>query len=552
MSPLRITPLGGIGKVTQNMFLYEYEDEIVIIDCGIGFPDVYMPGVDAIIPDITHLLRLVAEGKKIVGLIFSHGHDDHIAAAPYLLKELPEFPIFASPLTAAFAMDRMLEKGLERPIEVVDNSEFKQLGKHFAFKLISVTHSVPDTRHIILKTPEGIVYHGSDFKLDTNPIDGQKTDLEAIKQVGQEGVLCLLLDCLRSERDGWTESESTVGPELEKELLSTKGKFIVTLMSSHIHRIQQVVDLCEKHNRKVFFVGMSVEKNVKIALDLKKLKMDRFTMVDQKFINDYKDEEICIVIAGSQGQEGSSLVRAVYGEHRVIQIKKSDKVVFSANVIPGNEIPYYDSIDELAKNGIDVIYPDIREGVHRSGHAGAAEQQEILKLVNPKLIMPIGGADRHRSRFKKVVIPASGLKEEQVMMPTNGDIIGIEAGQYKIIQHIKLTPQIIDGLGIGDVGPVVLSDRITLSKSGIIVLVIPSKDDKIMMNKIQVISKGFVFMKQADEIVDLILKKTKEIIKKSENKKEGELKREIEKRLSRILYKMIKREPMIVAVILKS
>ena len=268
MKNLKIVPLGGMGHVTQNMFLYEYEDEILIVDCGIGFPDTHMPGVDILIPDTSYLLKRLEEGSKIVGMILSHGHDDHIAATPYIMPTLPEFPIFASPLTAGFAEQRMSDGKVNRTITTIKGSESFEIGTHFSAYLIPVTHSVPDTRHIVIDTPEGLVYHGSDFKLDQAPVDGIKTDMAAIEALKDKEVLLMLIDCLRIEYDEWVESESTVGPAIEEVMEQTHGKFVMTLMSSHLHRIQQTINAAKKYNRKVVFIGRSVEQNVEVALRL--------------------------------------------------------------------------------------------------------------------------------------------------------------------------------------------------------------------------------------------------------------------------------------------
>jgi len=553
MSSLKIFPLGGMGRVTQNMFLYEVNNEILIVDCGIGFPDVYMPGVDAIIPDISYLLKQVEAGKKIVGMILSHGHDDHIAATPYLLPDLPDFPIYASPLTVGFAHQRLRDQNIDKEIKVVADSKTVKLSDNFDFRLINLTHSVPDTRHIAIRTPAGLIYHGSDFKIDKNPIDGVMTDLDMIKQIGEEGVLLMAIDCLRVERQTWTKSESAVGPAIEKEIETTKGKFVVTLMSSHLHRIQQVVNIAQKHNRKVVFIGRSVEQNVKVAMDLGKLEIPRSILVDKKYLNDYQDKDLCVVIAGSQGQEGSSMVRAVYGEHRIVQIRQDDKVIFSADVIPGNEVPYYNAIDELASNGIKVIYPAIAPDVHQSGHASSVEQKELVNLVKPKFVMPIGGQDRHRALFREFVTDDLGYTKQQVLTPKTGQILNFAEGKFKAIDQIKLNPSIVDGLGIGDVGPIVLSDRLALSKAGIVVVVIPSRKGRLNLQDISVISRGFVFMREAEEVVDFIKAETIQVIKKLGKKPSyDEVKRKVERKLSRKLYKIIKREPMIVPVIMES
>ncbi len=552
MSQLRLIPLGGMGNVTQNMFIYEYEDEMLIVDCGIGFPDMYMPGVDILIPDIKYLLDQLTAGKKIVGMILTHGHDDHIAALPYILPDLPEFPIYASPLTAGFATNRMRDGGIDRSITVVKDHEWFEISKNFKAQPFVMTHSVPDTRHYAIKTPVGVIYHGSDFKLDENPVDGQKPNFDLIGKLGDEGVLCMLIDCLRVERSNWTKSESTVGPVLDKAMAETKGKFIVTLMSSHIHRIQQIIDSAEKHGRKIAFIGRSVEQNVEVAANLKKLRLNRQNWVDKRDLADLPDKDVCIIIAGSQGQEGSSLVRAVYGDHPMLQIKPTDQVVFSADAIPGNEIPYYAAIDELCRNGVHVTYPDLAEDLHQSGHASAPEQQKLLGLVKPKFVMPVGGADRHRVKFVELVAEKVGYKSQQVLIPGHGEVLLFGEGAPQIGEHLNLQGRTVDGLGIGDVGPVVLADRRALSQAGMIVVIIPRTRKGYDTRRISVISRGFVFMKEADEVVGFIQTTCADIIDELGKKaKDDEVKRTIEKRLSRRLYKVIQREPLIVAAVVE-
>lgn len=554
MSELKIIPLGGMGNVTQNMFVYEFEDEMLIVDCGIGFPDVAMPGVDILIPDTSYILTKLEQGKRIVGMILTHGHDDHIAALPYILPELPDFPIYASPLTASFAENRMHDGGIEKVIEVVNSPEVFKVSEHFSAQAFAMTHSVPDTRHYAIHTPEGVIYHGSDFKLDPAPVDGVLSDFEGItKLAADKGVLCMMIDCLRVERPDWTQSESKVGPVIEEELLSTQGMFIVTLMSSHIHRIQQTADAAVKHGRKIVFVGRSVEQNVEAALQLKKLHISRADLVDKRDIGNFKPNQLCVIIAGSQGQEGSSLMRAIYGDHPVIQIRQQDKVVFSADVIPGNELNFYGAIDELCRNEVQVVYPDISPHLHESGHASAPEQQELLGMVKPKYVMPVGGADRHRYLFTRYVAEKVGFRANQVLIPANGEVLSFRNGEPGVHEALALRPRTVDGLGIGDVGPVVLSDRRTLGQSGIIVLVIPKVKGRLDVKNITVVSRGFVFMKEANEVVDFIKDTTATIVQDAgRDAKEEEIRRMIEKRLARRLYKIIKREPMIVPVIVES
>ena len=550
MPDLQFLALGGMGKVTQNMYLYEYGEEMLLVDCGIGFPDLHMPGVDILIPDISYVLKKLDQGKRIIGMILTHGHDDHIAATGYLLEYLPAFPIFASPLTAVFATDRMQDGAVKRPVTTVNDSDPFTLGS-FTIRMIPVTHSIPDTRHLAITTPEGTIYHGSDFKLDSAPVDGVKTDMDLIRKIGEEGVLCMLIDCLRIEKTERTESESTVGPTILETMTNTKGRYVMTLMSSHIHRIQQVVDAAEKFNRKIAFIGRSVERNVKDALQLKKLRIPSSLLIDKNDIDRYHPHELCIIVAGSQGQEGSSMMRAIYGEHRMLQITGQDTVVFSADAIPGNELNYFGAIDELSRHQVHVLYPDILPGLHKSGHASMPEQRELVEAVRPKYIMPIGGADRHRFLFKTRVAEPLHYKKDQVLLPESGEVLQISEHGTRVVEQVLLRPPVIDGLGVGDVGPVVLSDRLALGEAGIVVVtLVRDRKNGFDLRKTSVVSKGFIFMKDAHEVVEFIKQSVGEIVTKEGRKKDDDLKRMIERRLSRKLYKIIKREPLIVSVIL--
>lgn len=555
MSGLRIIPLGGIGNVTQNMFVYQYEDEMVIFDCGIGFPNQYMPGVDVMIPDITYLHEQMAAGKKIVGMVLTHGHDDHIGALPYLLPELPNFPMYAAPLTAGFAANRMKDSGADREVTVFADNTIFAIGssKYFKVEGFAMTHSVPDTRHFAVHTPVGMIYHGPDFKIDLQPVDKVLPDFDTISRLGKEGVLCMLMDCLRVERQDWSKSESAVFPAIEESMADVRGKYIMTLMSSHIHRIQQTVNVAAKHGRKVAFIGRSVEQNVDVALQLKKLFIPAGMLVNKRDIANYPDEEICIIIAGSQGQEGSSLMRAVYGEHPVLQIKPTDRVVFSSDAIPGNEIPYFEAIDELSRNGVSVLYPDIVPDLHQSGHGGAMEQMMMIALVKPKFVFPMGGQDRHREKFHELVAAKMGYKDNQVIIPGFGDVLEFSHdGVPSVVDHIDLQPRLVDGLGVGDVGRSVLSDRQALGREGMIVLIIPRVNGALDARNINVVSRGFVFMKEAQEVIDFLKQTTADVIQElGVEARDEDVKKTIERRLGRKLHKIIRRTPMILPVIVE-
>ena len=534
--------------MTENMYVYEYENEMLLVDCGIGFPDQHMPGVDILIPDISYIQDKATEGKEIVGMLLSHGHDDHIGALPYLLDQLPPFPIFASPLTAGFAANRIAEGAQQREIKILTDRKPMPIGQYFTATSLAITHSVPDSKHFLIETPVGNIYHGSDFKLDKSPIDGVLPDYEFIQAIKNRGINLMLMDCLGVEKNLWGKSESTVAPVLHDLMASTRGKFVVTLMSSHIHRIQSVIDAAAKLGRRVVLVGTSIEKNVKVALSLRKLRDEQGVLIDKKRAPSIADEKLCLIVAGAQGQEGSAMMRAIYGEHKEITIKAKDRVVFSADAIPGNEVNYFGAIDELCSNGVETIYPEINDSVHQSGHAKRLEQQELLSLVAPKLVMPIGGNDRHRFQFHRFVASKLGYKKEQVLLPEAGDILSLSPeGVVSVFDHINLQSQIVDGLGIGDVGPTVLADRRILSEAGILMVIVKRYQGKLSLDDITVVSRGFVFMQDAKEVVTYVKNRTAEILQElyHPNIKYSEVERAVEKRLARDLYKIIKREPMV-------
>lgn len=546
MPSLRIIPLGGMGSVTKNMFAYEYGDEILLVDCGIGFPESSMLGVDVLIPDISYIQERLEQGAKIVGMCLTHGHDDHIASLPYAVPQLPDFEIYGSELTAAFAVARMEDLDVHKKVHAVDMKFPLRLG-HFEVEYVRLTHSVPDTMHLAITTPQGVVYHGSDFKFDLTPVDGRMPDFGRIARIGESGTLCLLSDCLRAERNEWSPSEHVLAETFEREITDCKGKFIVTLMSSNIHRIGLLAKTALDHGRKLVFIGRSVEQNVEIAQTLHVLNIPRGAIVPKKQMGDYKDNELCVVVAGSQGQPGSSLVRAINGEHPILQVSKTDKVVFATEPIPGNESNVYSAIDELARSGIDVAYSDIDKNLHVSGHAGAIEQQLLIALLKPKYLLPIGGTDRHRVIYKRLA-ESMRFDGNRILLPGSGQIIEFDHETAAFGETVPLKSMMVDGLGVGDVGNVVLSDRQTMAQEGMVVVIVPRKGTEYQVREISVISRGFVFMKHADEIVQAIKDETISIV--NEGGEEQEMRRKIERRLTRKLDALIGRTPLILPVFL--
>lgn len=544
MSNLRIIPLGGMGNVTKNMFAYEYEDEILLVDCGIGFPESSMLGVDVLIPDVSYIKKRVESGARIVGMCISHAHDDHIAALPYVIPQLPDFPIYASELAAAFAMARMEDGGVQKEVFVAPYRKPVSIGS-FRVEFIHLTHSIPHTTHLAIDTPEGVVYHGSDFKLDLTPVDGKMPDFGAIAAVGERGVLCALIDCLRVERSGWSPSENVLKDTFVRELMNCQGKFIVTLMSSNLHRVQLLADALAESGRKMVFIGRSIEKNVEIAQGIGVLSIPKHMVVSKKKMDEYRDDELCVVVAGSQGQPGSSLVRAVFGEHHQLSIGPKDKVVFATEPIPGNEQNVYEAIDELSRNRIDISYSDIASGLHVSGHASSTEQMLLISMLKPKYLFPIGGSDRHRVQFAKVV-GSMGYEKRDVLLPVEGEVVAFDHGDVKKAEKLVLKSLMVDGLGVGDVGTVVLSDRKQMAEEGMIVVIIPETAGEYDAGNLKIVSRGFVFMRQADEVIQAIKEETALVL--SEGGDEQEIKRKIEKRVVKRMEEVIGRKPLVLPV----
>lgn len=547
MSKLKIIPLGGMGNVTKNMFAYEYDDSILLVDCGIGFPESSMLGVDVLIPDVSYVQKRLEKGATIVGMCLTHGHDDHIAALPYIIPMLPDFPIYGSQLTAAFAMSRMEDSTLKKDVAVAPYGEPLSFGP-FRVEFVHMTHSVPHTTHLIIDTPEGIVYHGSDFKFDLTPVDGKRPDFGAIARAGDRGVLCLLSDCLRVERASWSPSESILADTFVRELADCEGKYIVTLMSSNLHRIGLLAEVAEEFGRKLVFIGRSIEQNVETAQRLGVLSIPKKLIVHKKKMDEYSDRELIVVVAGSQGQPGSSLVRAVYGDHPLLSVKPKDKVIFATEPIPGNESNVYEAIDELSRNRIDVAYSDVDTGLHTSGHAGATEQQLLIALTNPKYLFPIGGSDRHRVEYEKLA-GRMGYQRGDVLLPKDGQIIEFEYGTARMGDTLTLKSLMVDGLGVGDVGNMVLSDRKKMAEEGMVVVIIPKSKDGFLADDIHVVSRGFVFMRQAEEIVAAIKEEaTAALVSGGED---SELRRRIEKKVGKRMDEIIGRTPLVLPVFMQ-
>ncbi len=466
---ISLIPLGGTGDVTRNMYLYEYRNSILIVDCGLGFADETMLGVDLLLPDITYLLQT---NKKIEGMFLTHGHEDHIGALPFLLSSLLEknkFSIFATPLTSALANRKLKEFGVSTQVIPVSFENPKITIGPFQGEFIRVTHSVPDTSHIFIQTPVGNFYHGSDFKFDETPWDTKVSDYQKIEEVGKKGVLCLLSDCLGTERKGKTPSETSLYATFEQELQRCIGKCIITTYSSHIARLNQILKALQKTNRKVCFIGRSLVEIKDLAMQLGYLQFDKTREISVDQLKYYKDNQLLLLVAGSQGQENSAMARIANGEHKDIKLTAQDTVIFSSDPIPGNEVLVNSLIDEIAKKGVAVLYSRIHDFLHVSGHGSQDELTRLMQLTRPKKLIPIGGNSRHMALYKNLA-KEIGYKDSDVALLEDGQEVVFTKDSFRFGKRIPVKKVFVDEISGEEVESYVLRDRQKLSESGIVIV----------------------------------------------------------------------------------
>ncbi|MCL4397781.1 ribonuclease J [Patescibacteria group bacterium] len=544
---LRIISLGGVD-VTKNMYVFETDQDIIIVDCGIAFPDENMPGIDLIIPDITYLKD---KKNKIRAMFLSHGHEDHRGALPYILPELPRIPIYGTKLTIGLAQIKCEEAGIKADWRVADLKSPIQAGS-FSVSFVHVAHSIPDSSNLIIKTPAGVVYYGSDFKFDWTPVDGYPTEVQKIANAGYNGVELLMSDCVRVEKSGYTLSEQKIEETFEQQIQKCRGKFFITTTSSNISRIQQAVNVAQRHNRKIVFAGRSIEQNAEVAVRLGYLTLPKDKIIRIEDVSRYPANQIMVLATGSQGQDNSALSRIANGEHK-IKINEGDVVVFSQDPIPGSESAVDQLIDTLIKAGAEVYYSAILDDVHVSGHEAADGLKLMLNLVKPKYVWPIGGTIRHIKHYAKLAID-SGYKPEQIITPSEGQIVNIESGKAKVDGFVEVKNILIDGLGVGDVGNVVLRDRLTMSADGVVMVIVPvEKATGKIVGNVDIVSRGFVYMKESDELIG----EAKQVVRDTLADHQGPmsdfrfLRRHITDHLEKFLFEATHRRPLILPVIVE-
>ena len=548
---LKIISLGGFGHVTKKMFVYETEKDIVIVDCGVGFPEEEMLGVDLVIPDIAYLLT---KKEKLRAIFISHGHDDHIGALPYVLPQLSvHLPIFAPRWAKALIESKLLEVGITPNIEEIGEGKRVNVSD-FSVEFVKVTHSIPDTLHLVIKTPVGLIYHAADFKLDLRPIMGSPANQELIREVGKKGVLCLLSDCLNSENPGFTPPEARLEEVFEQEISDCPGKFLMTTMSSNLSRLKQAIDVSLKHNRKIVLVGRSIEKNVEIATRLKYLDYPKNIFVSKKIINRFNPRDLTLLVAGSQGQLGSAMDRLVGGEIEGIKIKPGDKVVFSSDFIPGSETSVYALVDNIYRQGAEVAYSDTRSDIHVSGHGGQGDLSKLMDLVKPKYLVPIGGNYRHMIAYRKLA-ERNGFKREQILVKDAGEVIEFnENGLAPSKEKIQVGQVMIDALGVGDVGNVVLRDRKILSEEGMVVAILPLDQNTFQPSgEPEIVSRGFVYIKENIGLLEETKRGIAKILKEMHGGRASIrlVRQEVQDFLEKFFFNKTGRRPMVLVVIIE-
>ncbi len=547
---VRLIPLGGLNEIGKNITLYEFQDEMILVDCGMSFPDEEMLGVDIVLPDFSYVIK---NKDKIKGLFVTHGHEDHIGGIPYLLKQF-NVPIYATALTIGLISGKLKEHKLlsDAVLNEVKPGQTVQLGS-FAVEFIHVNHSIPDAVAFAIRTPAGIVVQTGDFKIDTTPIDGDVIDLSRFAQLGKQGVLALLSDSTNAERPGYTSSERIVGESFANLFKKAEGRrIIVATFSSNIHRMQQIIDEAVHCHRKVMVSGRSMLNVVAVASELGYLKVPEGVIVDIDAINQYKPEQTVIITTGSQGEPMSALHRMAFSDHRKVEICPGDMIIISATPIPGNEKLVSKVINELMKLGADVVYEKMYD-VHVSGHACQEELKLMLSLVKPKYFIPVHGEKKHLTKHAGLAT-SMGISKDRTLICDLGNVIELNKRSAKIVDTVPAGKVLVDGLGVGDVGSIVLRDRKHLAEDGIIVLAIAM--DAVtgeVVSGPELISRGFVYIKESEEFLEQVRQKACDILEDcyiSGIHEWNAIKGKVRDGVSKFLYEKTRRSPMILPIIM--
>lgn len=547
---VKIIPLGGINEIGKNITVIEYKNDMVVIDCGLKFPEEDMFGIDLVIPDISYLIK---NKDKIRGVFLTHGHEDHIGALPYVLKQL-NVPIYGTKLTLGIVETKLKEHGLLSTTELVrvkprDVIKLNSVSVEF----IKTNHSIADSVAIAIHTPLGVVLHTGDFKIDYTPIDGEPMDFARFAEIGKRGVLAMMADSTNVEKPGYTMSERVVGESFERLFLKSKGRIIVATFASNVHRIQQIIDAASMHGRKVAVSGRSMENIVAVAAELGYLEFEKDILVGIDQINKYTNDKIVIITTGSQGEPMSALSRMASSEHRKVTIVEGDTVIISATPIPGNEKLVSKVINQLFQKGAEVIYKSLAE-IHVSGHACQEELKLMQCLVKPKYFIPVHGEYRHLKQHGELAI-SLGMPEENIIIPENGGVIEVNRSGIRKNGSVNSGQIFVDGLGVGDVGNIVLRDRKHLSQDGILTVVVTiSKENNSVIAGPDIISRGFVYVRESEGLMDEAKERVKNVLMECEESKITDwasLKSRVRDELRSYLYEKTKRRPMILPIIME-
>ena len=550
-SKLKIIPLGGLHEVGKNITVFEYENEIIVVDCGLSFPEDDMLGIDLVIPDITYLEKNV---DKIKGLIITHGHEDHIGSVPYLLKKI-NIPIYAPRLACGLIRNKLEEHKLLRSTKLTEvmQGQTIRLGKNFTVEFIRSSHSIPDSVMLAINTPAGTILHTGDFKVDYTPIDGKIMDFGRIAEIGNQGILALMSDSTNAERKGFTMSESSIGEVFDKLFLHCTKRIVVATFASNVHRVQQIVNSAVKYNRKIAICGRSMINMVETAKELGYIECPDNIFIDIDMMSNYTDEQLVIITTGSQGEPMSALTRMAAGDHRKVKITQNDLVIISATPIPGNEKFVSKVIDDLMQIGAEVIYSSL-ETIHVSGHACQEEQKLILALTRPKYFIPVHGEYRQLVAHSETA-QSMGIDKDNIIMMSNGRVLEINNEGAQLTTSVPSGRVLVDGLGVGDVGGIVLRDRQHLSQDGLIVIVLTmdSSTGEVVAGP-DVISRGFVYVRESENLMDDVKSVVRHEIKKCEERGITDwatIKSTTRENLRDYIFMKTKRNPMIIPIIME-
>ena len=548
MAKLKIIPLGGLGEIGKNLTVYEYGQDILVVDCGLGFPDEELYGIDAVIPDITYLKQ---NKDRIRGIVITHGHEDHIGALPYVMREL-DVPIYATSLTAG-----IIELKLEE-FDLLYNTQIftKKAGDRFKLgcfevEMIHVNHSIADSVALAIKTPIGTVIHTGDFKIDVTPIQGEMIDLARLGQLGKQGVLALLSDSTNVERPGHTDSERKVAEKFDEFFKGCEKRIIVTTFASNVQRIQQIVNVAAKYKRKVAVTGRSMENMIKVARELGYMDIPEGVLVELNQIKGQPKDRTVIISTGSQGESMSALYRMAFSEHKQINIDAGDRIIISASAIPGNETTVSKVIDELFHKGAEVIY-DRHTDLHVSGHASQEDQKMMLALTKPKFFIPVHGEYRMLCKHAELG-RIMGVEPNNIVIAENGSVIELSRKSIKSVDIVPAGRVFVDGSGVGDVGSIVLRDRKHLAQDGMIVVVLAlSGEDSSLISGPEIVTRGFIYEKESEDLIEEMKRVIFESLESCRHQRITDwagIKNKVRTNLTGYLYKTTKRSPMILPVI---